>query len=116
MLKSFTGVALAGVLAVGAVAASSQQAEAHWHGYGGGAVAAGVVGGLAAGAIIGGALAYPRYGYGYGGYYGGPAYGYGPAYYGGGGYYGGPAYYGRRCWTRRVVGPNGGVRRVRVCR
>jgi hypothetical protein len=110
MLKTLTGVALAGVLAIGAVTASSQQAEAHWRG--GGAVAAGVVGGLAAGAIIGGAFA-PRYGYGY---YGGPAYGYGPAYYGGGGYYGGPAYYGRRCWTRRVVGPGGGVRRVRVCR
>ena len=108
MLKTLTGVALAGVLAIGAVTASSQQAEAHWRG--GGAVAAGVVGGLAAGAIIGGALAYPRYGYGYGGYYGGPAYGYAPA------YYGGPAYYGRSCWTRRVVGPNGGVRRVRVCR
>jgi hypothetical protein len=106
MFKSLTGVALAGVLAVGAVTASSQQAEAHWRG--GGAVAAGVVGGLAAGAIIGGALA-PRYGYGYG-YYGGPAY------YGGPVYYGGPAYYGRRCWTRRVVGPGGGVRRVRVCR
>ena len=106
MLKTLTGVALAGVLAVGAVATTTQQAEAHWRG--GGAVAAGVVGGLAAGAIIGGALAYPRYGYGY---YGAPAYyGYGPA------YYGGPVYYGRRCWTRRTVGPGGGVRRVRVCR
>lgn len=105
MFKTLTGVALAGVLAVGAVTATTQQAQAHWRG--GGAVAAGVVGGLAAGAIIGGALAYPRYGYGY---YGAPAYyGYGPAYYGGG-------YYGRRCWTRRVVGPGGGVRRVRVCR
>jgi hypothetical protein len=108
MFKTLTGVALAGVLAVGAVTASSQQAEAHWRG--GGAVAAGVVGGLAAGAIIGGALA-PRYSYyGGGGYYGGPAY------YGGGGYYGRPAYYGRSCWTRRVVTANGNVRRVRVCR
>lgn len=106
MFKTLTGVALAGVLAVGAVAASTQKAEAHWRG-GGGAVAAGVVGGLAAGAIIGGAFG-PRYGYGY---YGGPAYyGYGPA------YYGRPVYYGRSCWNRRVVGPNGGVRRVRVCR
>ena len=105
MLKTLTGVALAGVLAVGAVTTTTQQAEAHWRG--GGGVAAGVVGGLAAGAIIGGALA-PRYGYGY---YGAPAYyGYGPA------YYGGPVYYGRRCWTRRTVGPGGGVRRVRVCR
>ena len=109
MFKTLTGVALAGVLAVGAVATSSQQAEARCYGC---AVGAGVVGGLAAGAIIGSALA-PRYGYGY---YGGPAYGYAPAYYGGGGYYGRPAYYGRSCWTRRVVGPNGGVRRVRVCR
>jgi len=108
MLKTLTGVALAGVLAVGAVTASSQQAEARCYGC---AVGAGVVGGLAAGAIIGSALAYPRYGYGY---YGGPAYGYAPAYYGG--YYGGPAYYGRSCWTRRVVNANGVVRRVRVCR
>ena len=106
MLKTLTGVALAGVLAVGAVTASSQQAEARCYGC---AVGAGVVGGLAAGAIIGSALA-PRYGYGY---YG-PAYGYAPAYYGG--YYGGPAYYGRSCWTRRVVTANGNVRRVRVCR
>ena len=113
MLKTLTGVALAGVLAVGAVTASSQQAEARCYGC---AVGAGVVGGLAAGAIIGSALAYPRYGYGYGGYYGGPAYGYAPAYYGGGGYYGRPAYYGRSCWTRRVVTANGYVRRVRVCR
>jgi len=111
MLKTLTGVALAGVLAVGAVTASPQKAEARCYGC---AVGAGVVGGLAAGAIIGSALAYPRYGYGYGGYYGGgPAYGYAPAYYGGGGYYG------RRCWwtRQRVAGPNGyGVRRVRVCR
>ena len=108
MLKTLTGVALAGVLAVGAVTASSQQAEARCYGC---AVGAGVVGGLAAGAIIGSALAYPRYGYGY---YGGPADGYAPAYYGG--YYGGPAYYGPRCWTRRVVNAYGNVRRVRVCR
>ncbi len=102
MLKTLTGLALAGVLAVGAVTTTTQQAEARWRG--GGAVAAGVVGGLAAGAIIGGALAYPRYGYGY---YGGPAYGYAPA------------YYGPRCWwtRQRVAGPYGwSVRRVRVCR
>jgi hypothetical protein len=108
MLKTFTGVALAGVLAIGAVIASSQTANAHRrHHHHHGGVAAGVVGGLAAGAIIGSAFA-PRYGYGY---YGAPAYyGYAPA------YYGGPVYYGRRCWTRRVIGPGGGVRRVRVCR
>lgn len=114
MLKTLTGVALAAVLAVGAVTASSQEANARHRHHGG--VAAGVVGGLAAGAIIGSALAYPRYGYGY---YGGPTYyGYGgPAYYGyAPAYYGGPVYYGRSCWTRRVVGPGGGVRRVRVCR
>ncbi|MCC6538044.1 MAG: hypothetical protein IT162_10865 [Bryobacterales bacterium] len=96
MLKALTGVALAGVLAVGAVTTSPQKAEAHCYGC---AVGAGVVGGLAAGAIIGSALAYPAYGYGY---YGGPAYAYGP-----------------RCWwTRhRVAGPYGyGWRRVRVCR
>ena len=54
MLKTLTGVALAGVLAVGAVTASSQQAEARCYGC---AVGAGVVGGLVAGALIGGAIA-----------------------------------------------------------
>lgn len=69
-----------------------------------GAVAAGVLGGLAAGAIIGGAIASP-YGYGPGPYYYGP----GPAYYGG---YGGDCY-----WQRQRVWDGYGwvIRRVRVC-
>ena len=78
---------LATVSALGLVAvATPQPAQARW-GYGGGAVAAGVVGGLAAGAIIGSAAARPYYGYGPG-YYGRPYYGYyrGPYY----GYYAGP--------------------------
>ena len=96
MLKTLTTTAVAAVLAIGAVAASPQQAEARSRG---GAVALGVVGGLAAGAIIGSAISSR------------PAYGYG--------YYGGPAYYGPRCWwqRQRVAGPYGWhVRRVRVCR
>lgn len=58
-------------------------------GYGGGAVAAGVLGGLALGTVAGAAIAAPAYGY-YGGpgYYGDPGYYPGPGapvgYYGGG--------------------------------
>ncbi|MFO3795829.1 MAG: hypothetical protein ACK8QZ_00890 [Anaerolineales bacterium] len=48
-----TGIGIAAVIA-GAVVASPGSADAHWRG---GAVAAGVVGGLAAGAIIAGAAA-----------------------------------------------------------
>jgi hypothetical protein len=94
MYKTLTAIAVAGVVAIGAVVATPQPAEARH----GGAVAAGVIGGLAAGAIIGSAFARPYYGYGY---------------------YGGPVYYGPRCWwqRQRVHGPYGwGWRRVRVCR
>jgi hypothetical protein len=72
-------------------------------GWGGGAVAAGVIGGLAAGAIIGSAA-------GYGPYYGG----YGPGYYA---YAPGPAYYGGCYLTRQRIWDGWGwrVRRVRVC-
>ena len=82
MTRTLTAIAVAATLGLAAVAAP-QQAEAR-----DGAVAAGVIGGLAAGAIIGAAAANN-------GYYGGPAY-YGP----------GPVYYGPACyWTHeRVLG------------
>lgn len=77
MKKSILAVAAVAVVAVVTVAAPTQ-AEARR----GNAVAAGVIGGLAAGAIIGSAAAAP-YGY-YPGYVGYPApvYAPGPAYYG----------------------------------
>ena len=82
--KTLTTIATVATLGFAAVA-TPQPAQARW-GYGGGAVAAGVIGGLAAGAIIGSAAARP-YGYGYGpGYYA-----YGPA----------PVYYGPSCWWTR---------------
>ena len=58
MKKTLTVLAAVGALAVVSVAAPTD-ANAQWRR--GGAVAAGVVTGLAAGAIIGGALAGPRY-------------------------------------------------------
>ncbi len=64
MTKTLTALATAATLAVAAVAAPAP-AQAR----GGGAVAAGVIGGLAAGAIIGSAAASHPYGY-----YGGPYY------------------------------------------
>ena len=57
MTRTLTTLAAAGMLAMTAIAAPSP-AQAR----GGGAIAAGVIGGLAAGAIIGGAAANP-YGY-----------------------------------------------------
>jgi hypothetical protein len=68
MTRTLTTLAAAGMLAMTAIAAPSP-AQAR----GGGAIAAGVIGGLAAGAIIGGAVANP-YGYAPYGYYGGPHY------------------------------------------
>lgn len=56
MTKTLTAIAVAATLGLAAVAAP-QQAEAR----GGGAVAAGVIGGLAAGAIIGSAAAHGPY-------------------------------------------------------
>jgi hypothetical protein len=95
-------LAAAAALGLAAIAAP-QPAEAHWRGGwgGGGAVAAGVIGGLAAGAIIGSAA---------NGYYGG----YGPGYYA---YAPGPAYYGGCYWTRQRIWDGWGwrIRRVRVC-
>ena len=97
------------VLVTIAAIAAPQPAYAWRGGWGGGgAIAAGVIGGLAAGAIIGSAAGYPYYG-GYGpGYYG-----YGPGYaaYGGGPYYGGCYVTRQRFWD----GWNWRVRRVRVC-
>lgn len=93
--KTGLAVAAAAILAVGTFAAP-QQAQAHDNG---GAVAAGVIGGLAAGALIGSAVAAP------------PSYG--PAYYGPG-----PYYYGPHCWWQRDRfwdGYGWRFRRVRVC-
>ncbi len=96
MMKTFTTLTVAGVVAVAAVAAPAP-AQARNEG----AIAAGVVGGLAAGAIIGSAVA-PRYGYGYA-----PA----PV------YYGGPYAYSRCYMVRQRVWTDYGPRwrRVRVC-
>jgi hypothetical protein len=90
MMKTLAALAAAGVIAVAAVAASAPARADD-----AGAVAAGVIGGLALGAILTSAWA-PRYGYGY---------------------YGGPYAYSRcrlvrqRIWTD--YGPR--WRRVRVC-
>jgi hypothetical protein len=94
MTKTLTAIAAAATLAVAAVA-TPQPAQAR-----GSALAAGIIGGLAAGAIIGSAVNGPYYGPGY--YYG-PA----PVYYGGG-----PCY-----WTHERVSDGWGWhwRRVRVC-
>jgi hypothetical protein len=131
--KVLVGGLAAAVFAT-SIAASTQGAEAGWrHRNYGGAVAAGVIGGLAVGALAATA-ARPAYGYGY------PAYGYGGGYYPStyyrSGYYGGYAsdyyapagvagsYYGTydpgpACyWTRRRVAVDPYtvvIRRVQVC-
>jgi hypothetical protein len=94
--KIVTALATAATLGIAAIGAP-QPAEAHGSG---GAVAAGIIGGLAAGAIIGSAVAH-------GPYYG-PGYYYGPA----------PVYYGGCYWTHQRFWDGWGwrVRRVRVCR
>lgn len=108
MKKSLAVLLAAGTIAVASVAAPAPAEARHR----GGAVAAGIIGGLALGAIASGA---------YGGYYGGPYYGYRRSYYGPDPYYGAyaaPVYYGRRCHTeRRWVSTYYGerLRRVRVC-
>ncbi len=73
MVRTLTAIAVAASLGLSTVAAPQQVEARH------GAVAAGIIGGLAAGAILGAAAANN-------GYYGGPGY-YGPA----------PAYYGPDC-------------------
>jgi hypothetical protein len=100
MMKTLSALATAGVIATAAITAPAP-AQAN----DGGAIAAGVVGGLAAGAIIGSTWRpYPAYGYGYG-------YAPRPAYYGGAYAYGGCHIVRQRIWT------NYGERwrRVRVC-
>ena len=100
MTRTLTAIAAAATLGLAAIAAP-QQAEAR-----GGALAAGIIGGLAVGAIVGSAAAHGPYYYGYGG----PAY-YGPA----------PVYYGPHCyWTHQRVwtgygwqlGPRAGLRLI----
>ena len=95
--RTLTALAAAATLGLAAVAAP-QPAEARH----GGAIAAGVIGGLAIGALIGSAASAPYYAY-TPGYYGGPA------------YYGG---YGGCYWTRQRFWDGWGwrVRRVQVCR
>lgn len=72
----------------------------------GGAIAAGVVGGLAVGAIAGSAAAHAGYGYGYG--YGYPPPAYAAPVYGGGCYF-------TRQATYDPYGNFAGYRRVQVC-
>jgi hypothetical protein len=94
--RILTALAAAATLGLAAVAAP-QPAEARH----GGAIAAGVIGGLAIGALIGSAASAPYYAYAPG-YYGGPA------------NYGG---YGGCYWTRQRFWDGWGwrVRRVQVC-
>jgi hypothetical protein len=96
MTKTLTALAAVATISVAAVAAP-QPAQAR-----GGALAAGIIGGLAAGAIIGSAARGPDYIYGPGYYYGpGPVY-----------YRSGPCYWShRRFWD----GWGWRVQRVRVC-
>ena len=101
MRKALTALAAAATIAITAVSASTP-AEARWRG---GAVAAGVIGGIAAGALIAGA-ARPY------GYYGGYGYAPAPAYYGGPYAYGPPCYWQQqRFWD----GYGWRLRRVWVC-
>lgn len=76
--KKVVAGTLAALTIAGTLAVTSTEAEAQrWRGNRGGAVAAGVVGGLALGALAAGAAnsyGYPGYGYG-------PSYGYRPACY-----------------------------------
>ena len=114
MKKTLTAVAAAALVAAATIAPDPAEAR---RGHRGGAIAAGVIGGIAAGAIIAGAGRHYGYGPYYGGYGGG--YGYGPGYGYGGGYYA-PAYYdyGPGCVIRRQRVWDGygyRIRRVRVC-
>jgi hypothetical protein len=82
-MKKLAVLSTAALMGLGSMAASTTDAEARWRGrHHGGAVAAGLIGGLAAGALIGAATnayAAPSYGYGYG-YAPAYSYGYAPAY------------------------------------
>jgi hypothetical protein len=95
-MRTFGTLASAAAIA-GTLLALPTQAEARWRG-GGGAVAAGIIGGIAAGALIAGAAR---------------PYGYGPYY----GYYA-PGYYAPPCyWQRQRFWDGYGwrIRRVQVC-
>ena len=94
MKKTLIATAAAATLALATVTAPQPAQARH------GAIAAGVIGGLAAGALIGAAAAN-------GPYYGPAPYYYGPA----------PAYYGGCYWTseRYWNGYNWHWHRVRVC-
>jgi hypothetical protein len=117
-LKRGAVVALAAATVVTGVVALSSDAEAGWRHRRGAAVAAGIIGGIAAGALIAGATR-PAYGYS-SGYYAAPAYGYGHGYapvtdgYVHGGYGYQPTCY----WTKQrrwIDEDTMVVRRVRVC-
>jgi hypothetical protein len=119
--KSLAVLLTAGTIAAAAVTASTP-AEARrgghhgWGGHRGGAVAAGLIGGLALGAIATGAYGGyygGYYGRPYGGYYGGPYYGASPYYASYGSYYGGPRCHLERRWVWTPYGER--MRRVRVC-
>ena len=97
MTRILTVAALAATVAIGGLAASSEAQARN-----GGAIAAGVIGGLAVGAIVGGAAAQQR------GYYDGPRYEAQPAY----GAYGGTCVQRREVWSNRYQ--NYVVRNVRV--
>jgi hypothetical protein len=130
------GALAAATLVTGVSIASSSDAEAQWRNRNRGpAIAAGIIGGLAAGALIAGATR-PAYGYGYDqpsyGYaqpsygYAQPSYGYAQPHYAPQSYYAPTSYdqgYGYaqapRCFTRRVREQvdydTVVIRRVRVC-
>ena len=67
MKKAIIALAAMAILVVASIGDAQAQRRYHRHNNSG-AVAAGVIGGLAAGAIIGGAIASSRPAYGYGGY------------------------------------------------
>jgi len=104
-MSTLRGAGLA-VVALGAASLATVEPAAARNG---GAVAAGVIGGLAVGAIAGSALANQNSGYGYGGGYAAPAYAPPP-----------PPVYDAGCYfTRQATydpyGNFAGYRRVRVC-
>ena len=80
-MKKLAVLSTVALIGIGSVATAPDAEARPWRGHRGGAVAAGVIGGLAAGALIGAAAssayAAPAYGYDYG--YA-PAYGYGYGY------------------------------------
>jgi hypothetical protein len=106
MLKTFTSLALATAVVVGASIPTSQPAEAGRRGFGIGAgIAAGIIGATVLGAYAYGGPRHYGYSYGYAPNYYGPsyAYGYRPAY----GCYRGPREcgytdVGYRCWRRTI--------------